>query len=74
MRRVVTSAILVPAITWVVLFAPHPAFAAVVCIFAALCWMEFAGIAAHYGAGSPPSPDGFPALLFSSSNAMNPCS
>jgi len=50
MKRVVTSSILVPLITWVVLFAPRPIFAAVVCIFAALCWMEFAGIAVHYGA------------------------
>ena len=50
MKRVITSLILVPVITWVVLFAPAPVFVAAVCIFAALCWMEFAGIASHYGA------------------------
>ena len=50
MKRVVTSLILIPVITWVVLFAPDFVFAATVCLFAALCWMEFAGIAVHYGA------------------------
>ena len=64
MRRVVTSAVLVPAITWVVLFAPHPVFAAVVCIFAALCWMEFAGIAAHYGAKFTALAGWIPGLAF----------
>jgi len=64
MKRVVTSAILVPVITWVVLFAPHPAFVAVVCLFAALCWMEFAGIAAHYGAKFTSLSGWLPGLAF----------
>ncbi len=50
MKRVVTSLILIPTITWVVLFAPQFVFAATVCLFASLCWMEYAGIATHYGA------------------------
>lgn len=50
MKRVVTSLILIPVITWVVLFAPSYLFAATVCLFASLCWMEYAGIASHYGA------------------------
>lgn len=50
MKRVVTSLLLIPTITWVVLFAPQFLFAAVVCLFASLCWMEYAGIATHYGA------------------------
>lgn len=50
MMRVVTSLILIPLATWIVLFAPSVVFQATVCLFAALCWMEFAGIAAHYGA------------------------
>lgn len=50
MKRVVTSLILIPLITWVVLFAPQFVFVATVCLFASLCWMEYAGITAHYGA------------------------
>lgn len=50
MKRVITSVLLIPTITWVVLFAPDFAFMATVCLFASLCWMEYAGIAAHYGA------------------------
>jgi phosphatidate cytidylyltransferase len=50
MKRVVTSLILIPLITWVVLFSPSYVFAGTVCLFASLCWMEYAGIAAHYGA------------------------
>jgi phosphatidate cytidylyltransferase len=50
MKRVVTSLILIPLITWVVLFAPENIFIGTVCLFASLCWMEFAGIARHYGA------------------------
>lgn len=50
MKRVVTSLILIPLVTWVVLLAPPFVFQATVGLFAALCWIEFAGIAVHYGA------------------------
>jgi phosphatidate cytidylyltransferase len=50
MKRVVTSLLLIPAIIWVVLFAADTVFTAATCVFAGLCWLEFAGIAAHYGA------------------------
>jgi phosphatidate cytidylyltransferase len=50
MKRVLTSSLLIPSVIWVVLFAPDFVFAAAVCGFAALCWMEFAHIASHYGA------------------------
>jgi phosphatidate cytidylyltransferase len=48
--RVLTSLVLIPLITWVVLFAPQIVFLAVVCLFAGLCWHEFAGLARRYGA------------------------
>jgi phosphatidate cytidylyltransferase len=64
MKRVVTSSILVPLVTWVVLFAPHAVFVAVVCLFAALCWMEFAGIAGHYGGKFTAAAGWIPGLAF----------
>ena len=64
MKRVVTSLILIPAITWVVLLAPPFAFAAAVCLFAALCWMEYAGIAAHYGARFTATAGWIPGIAF----------
>lgn len=64
MKRVVTSAILIPLITWVVLFSPTYVFAGTVCIFAALCWMEFAGIAIHYGARFTPLAGWIPGFAF----------
>lgn len=64
MKRVVTSLILIPVITWVVLFAPDFVFAATVCLFAALCWMEFAGIAVHYGARFTALAGWIPGLAF----------
>lgn len=50
MMRVLTSLILIPSITWVVLFAPQMIFMAVVCLFAGLCWHEYAGLGRAYGA------------------------
>lgn len=64
MKRVVTSLLLIPTITWVVLFAPQAVFVAVVCIFAALCWMEYAGIARHYGAGFTTHSGWIPGLAY----------
>jgi len=64
MKRVLTSLILIPVITWVVLAAPPFVFAATVCLFAALCWMEFAGIAAHYGARFTVAAGWIPGLAF----------
>ena len=64
MKRVVTSLILIPVITWVVLFAPSFVFAATVCLFAALCWMEFSSIAGHYGARFTAFAGWIPGLAF----------
>lgn len=64
MKRVVTSLILIPTITWVVLFAPQFVFAATVCLFASLCWMEYAGIAVHYGARFSTLAGWLPGLAF----------
>ena len=64
MKRVVTSVILIPVISWVILFAPQAVFATVVCAFAALCWMEFAGIAAHFGARFTAQAGWIPGLAF----------
>jgi phosphatidate cytidylyltransferase len=64
MKRVVTSLILIPTITWVVLFAPQLAFSVVVCLFASLCWMEYAGIATHYGARFTALAGWIPGLAF----------
>jgi phosphatidate cytidylyltransferase len=64
MKRVVTSLILIPVITWVVLLSPSYVFAATVCLFASLCWMEFAGIAGHYGARFTALAGWLPGLAF----------
>jgi len=55
MKRVLTAAVLMPLVTWVILGSPPYVFLAVVTLVAVLCYFEFAGIAdAHgYEANSP---------------------
>ena len=48
--RVLTSVVLIPTVTWLILFAPQPVFQAAVSVFALLCWHEFAGLAGYYNA------------------------
>lgn len=64
MKRLVTSALLIPTIIWVVLRAPDMIFAAAACLFAGLCWFEYAGIAAHYGARFRTSDGWIPGFAF----------
>ncbi|MBM3784257.1 MAG: CDP-archaeol synthase [Acidobacteria bacterium] len=64
MMRVLTSIVLIPTILWVVLFAPDMIFGAAACLFAGLCWLEYAGIAAHYGAKFRAADGWIPGLTF----------
>jgi len=48
--RVLTSLVLIPTVTWLILFSPQEVFHAAVAVFALLCWHEFAGLAGHYDA------------------------
>lgn len=62
MKRVLTGLILAPLIVWLVLLGPHAAFMAVLAAIAILCFHEYSGIAAGYGAGKP-GPAGYAAGL-----------
>jgi phosphatidate cytidylyltransferase len=53
MKRVLTAAILAPAIAYVVLIGPQWLFWAVVCTVAALCFHEYSGIVAAQGIEAP---------------------
>ncbi len=48
--RVLTSLVLIPTVTWLILYSPPEVFHAAVAVFALLCWHEFAGLAGHYDA------------------------
>lgn len=50
MMRVLTSLLLIPTVTWLILFAPQAIFQITVAAFALLCWHEFTGLAGHYHA------------------------
>lgn len=52
MKRILTTAILAPLIVYVVLWAPQPAFLAVLTAIAVLCFREYSGIVAAYGFGA----------------------
>jgi phosphatidate cytidylyltransferase len=52
MKRVLTALALVPIVLYVVVWSPPWAVLAVTAVVALLCYHEFAGIAATYGAGS----------------------
>jgi len=53
MKRVVTALLLIPLVTWVVLWANFWIFLAVLVIAALLCYREYNEIAAAYGFGAP---------------------
>ena len=52
MRRVLTALVLIPAVTYVVLWADFYVFLAVLAIVSLLCYREYASIAAGYGFGN----------------------
>lgn len=54
MRRVLTSAVLIPFILWTVLLAPAWVFSLVVALVATICFREFCGIARSAGFGEVP--------------------
>jgi phosphatidate cytidylyltransferase len=56
MKRVATAVVLAPLITYIAIWAPFAAFAAVLAIVAALCYWEFSGIAAGHGIEIPRVP------------------
>lgn len=49
MRRVLTSLVLIPAVSWVIFLAPYPVFWAVVVLFAILCYREYLGLVSTHG-------------------------
>jgi phosphatidate cytidylyltransferase len=53
MRRVLTALVLIPLVTWVVLWADWWIFLAVLAAVACLCYREYDQIAAGYGFGRP---------------------
>ena len=62
MKRVVTAALLIPVVVYVVLWAPFWLFLAVLVAVACLCYREYDAIAARYGFGGP-GPVGYGAGL-----------
>lgn len=62
MKRVITALILIPLVTYVVLWAPQWVFLAVVAIVALLCFHEYSGIVAGHGIERP-GPVGYAAGL-----------
>lgn len=55
MSRVVTSVLLVPAVTWVIFFADYRIFWAVVALFAFLCYREYSRIVGAHGLMAMPA-------------------
>jgi phosphatidate cytidylyltransferase len=53
MKRILTAAVLVPIVVYVVLWANFWAFLAVLVTVALLCYREFNGVAEAYGFGAP---------------------
>ena len=51
MKRVLTAVVLVPLVLYVVLWSPYWTVLAVTALVALLCYHEYSGIAAGYGAG-----------------------
>ncbi|MEO7144418.1 MAG: phosphatidate cytidylyltransferase [Bryobacteraceae bacterium] len=62
MKRILTSLVLIPLITWVVLWAPTWIFLAVLAIVALLCFFEYSGIIEGHGIDRP-GPMGYAAGL-----------
>ena len=53
MKRLVTAAVLIPTISYFVIWAPYWAFAIVIGIIACLCYREYDTFVAHHGIESP---------------------
>src|SRR5207247_1039127 len=53
MKRVLTALVLIPSITWVVLWSEWWIFLAVLALVACLCYREYDEIAGGYGFGKP---------------------
>jgi phosphatidate cytidylyltransferase len=51
MKRLLTALVLIPAVTWVILWADYWVFLAVLIVVALLCYYEYCGIAEGYGFG-----------------------
>ncbi|MCX6594947.1 MAG: phosphatidate cytidylyltransferase [Acidobacteria bacterium] len=49
MKRIVTSALLVPLVCWVIVAAPYPVFWGVVLLLGVLCYREYLRLAAGHG-------------------------
>jgi phosphatidate cytidylyltransferase len=62
MKRLLTALVLIPAVTYVILWANYWVFISVLMTVAVLCYYEYAGIAAGYGFGAL-SPIGYGAGL-----------
>jgi phosphatidate cytidylyltransferase len=62
MKRLLTALVLIPAVTYVILWADYWVFLSVLIVVALLCYYEYAGIAAGYGFGAL-SPMGYGAGL-----------
>jgi len=52
MKRVLTALVMIPAVLYVVLWAPYWAVVGVTALVALLCYYEYRGIVAAYGAGT----------------------
>jgi phosphatidate cytidylyltransferase len=53
MKRILTALAMIPLVAWVVLWADHWIFLAVLAAVACLCWREYNEIAGAYGFGKP---------------------
>ena len=53
MKRVLTALVLIPPVSYVVLWAPYWLFVAVVALVALLCYHEYSGIVSAYGIEKP---------------------
>ena len=53
MKRLLTALLLVPAVSWIILWGPAEAFKTAIVVTAVLCWVEFAAIANRFSAKIP---------------------
>ncbi len=53
MKRLLTALVLIPVITYIVIWSPFVAFAAVLTTIAVLCFIEYSGIVAAHGIPKP---------------------
>ena len=64
MKRLISAAILIPLIAYVIIWSPQPVFLGVVVLLAALCFYEYCGIAAGHGVEINPWLGMVPGLAF----------